>query len=291
MLLLISIVILSVGAIFCAAEVCYNGVSPTGCVCGYMPNSTLGYGQVIIGGSPPIIISCNNIGNSYCPEDFQDAATGLVGNCGNCPDPDCTATVQGTVRDGSGKPIDKVLVTGHPIKWNASASLDRSANLTSGSGFYSSSTFLTGTYYFGASKDAYDTQLIEATVVRGSVTTLNFNLQNGTCHEDCTNSYNRCNKQCDGVTFDNGTKQCKFYYDTVKKLCDTKMKGTEVFLRTISINTSEFITCCGDGADVPYTKYYKTASAGSTNVKNLIKTEKIAKYNGVPVRIVIAYWR
>jgi hypothetical protein len=295
MWLFVSIVILAACAMFSVAATynCYDGTSDTPCVCGYKPNSLLGYGQVILNGTPQVIISCDNVGDTYCPEDFQDASTGLIGNCSNCPDPDCIATVQGMVKDLAGKPVEKATITGHPIKWVESANLDRNTSTTS-NGLYSSDAFITGKYYFSASKDAYDTQLIEATVVRGSTTSLNFSLQNGTCHEDCTNSYNRCNKECDGVTFDNGTKQCKFYDENVKKLCDTKTKGTVVYLGPGTGNAGIFITCCGDGTDesyMPYEKYYSKASVDSNNLKNLVKTEKIAKYNGIPVRIIIAYWK
>jgi hypothetical protein len=278
---------------------CIDGVSVTECVCDYMPNSSLGYGQVIIGGNASIVISCNNNADGVCPEDFSDTSQipQINASCRNCPDKDCTigiingtnvtGYVWGYVKDVSNRPIEKAVITAHPIKWNTSASLD--SNVTSGSnGLYNSSEFISGKYYFSASKDGYDTQLIEQTVIRGEILRIDFTLQNGTCHDDCTNSYNRCNAACDGVTFSDSSTQCKFYNNTVRDYCNNKLKGTEVYLGPASGYNASFIKCC-DGE--PYTKYYYRAYIDSgINIKNLIKNEKIARYNDVPVRIIIAYW-
>jgi len=256
----------------------------------------MGFGQVIIGGFTPSIISCNNVADGVCPEDFMDPSTGVTANCSNCPDKDCTAagpgntgSVSGHVRDSNNNPIEKVLVTSHPIKWNGSASLENNVT-TDVNGFFNASGFLTGSYYFSASKDTYDTQLVQADIVRGKSTVVDFKLLNGTCHEDCTNSYNRCNAACDGIKFADGSS-CQFYNSTIRDACDNRMKGTEVFLGQASSDTAWFIKCCGDLPDAPYQKYYSKANTDNGNIKNLIKVEKIAKYNDVPVRIVIAYWQ
>jgi hypothetical protein len=283
-------------AIFCAgmtqAVMCSNGIwSDTGCVCGHSPNSTLGYGQVIIGG---LVYSCDNIDDGLCPEDFADP-TGFIANCTYCPDPDCTATVMGTVTDSNGRFLDRVVVEGHPVKFNPSANLDRNAS-TNIAGAYGSGAFITGKYYFSASKDAYDTQMLEASIIRGATTTLNFVLNNGTCHDDCTNSYNRCNSLCDGVTFNDSNTRCQFYNETVKRACNNKLKGTEVNLGPVDgePNYAWVVECCADDPatnpfEEPFKKYYATAEA-TCNANNVIRVEKIARYNDVPVRIVINYW-
>jgi hypothetical protein len=296
-LLVVSFVITFIGLIslVSAVETCYDGVSPTQCVCGHTPNSTQGFGQIIIGGFTPSIISCNNIADGVCPEDFSGG--GIVANCSNCPDADCTVagpsssgSVYGYVRDINGKPIEKAIVMSHPIKWNSSASLENNLS-TRSDGFYNFSGFLTGSYYFSASKETYDTQLIPVSITRGKNTIINFVLLNGTCHEDCTNSYNRCNAACDGIAFANGNT-CQFYNSTVKDLCNNRLKGTEVLLAGGTGENSTFIKCCGDQPlENPYTKYYSKATTSNGNIKNLIKVEKIAKYNDVPVRVVIAYWQ
>jgi hypothetical protein len=280
-----------------SAEVCVlDGInSPTGCVCGHSPNSSLGYGQVIIGGSSPIIISCSNAVDGTCPEDFMDPISGLTANCNRCPDPDCTGYVWGYVNDSFGRPIEKVMITGHPIKWNDSnVNLDRST-LTDTVGKYNYSGFITGRYYFSASKDAYDTELLEAEVVRGNVTRLDFTLINGTCHEDCTNSYNRCNKECDGVTFNSTDNNCSFYsgiaYNPdIKTLCNNKPKGTPVRLADDPRNTnttSYYVDCC---EGTPYPSYYSRLRVNSNDIEDLVTNQQITTYGSEPVTLIVRYW-
>ncbi|HYD03578.1 MAG TPA: carboxypeptidase-like regulatory domain-containing protein [Alphaproteobacteria bacterium] len=275
---------------------CTDGYSPTECVCGHTPNSALGYGQVIIGMN---VYSCNNIQDNICPEDFTNGSQ--VGNCSSCPDYDCASGGStpppsgsigyffGYVRDKDGSPIDRAIVEGHPVKWDPDADLDRNAT-TSASGYFISDDFITGTYFFSATKDGYDTQLVEATITRGVNTSVNFTLQDGTCHEDCTNSYNRCNAACDGVTFGDGTSSCQFYDNEVKLLCANREKGTQVKLSGGGNATHAYFVDCCEGA--PELKYYAKVQADtSANTKNIIKIEKIAKYNDVPVRVIISYWQ
>jgi hypothetical protein len=292
--LLMAVIVLLSSSIV-SAYVCTDGVSPTECVCGHTPNSALGYGQVIIGASTVISCNHNNDGDGICPEDFIDASTGIVANCNNCPDPDCTATVYGYVKDSTGKPIEKVLIKGSPVKWNASANLDRSAPLTNTLGVYTYSGFITGKYYFSASKDSYDTGMIEANITRGKTISLNFTLNNGTCHDDCTNSYNRCNKKCNGMTFGDGvtSTSCSFYNSTIAELCDNRMIGTEVFVRTINATTSEFVKCCEESPKPKYYTQFNVSNSGSENgnIKNLVKNEKIAKRDSVLTRVIVVTWQ
>ena len=282
---------------FASADVCIidGSNSPTGCVCGHFPNSALGYGQVIIGGSSPTVISCSNTMDGVCPEDFVDPVSGLAANCSRCPDPDCTGTVWGFVNDTTGRPIEKVAIIGHPVKWNDSnVNLDRST-LTDSVGKYNYSGFVTGTYYFSASKDAYDTNLIEANVIRGQATRLDFTLTNGTCHEDCTNSYNRCNAACDGVTFNATGANCSFYNDIVyspdiKTLCNNKPKGTPVRIANDPRNNatvSYYIDCC---EGTPYPNYYSKLRVNSNNIEDLVTNQQIATYGSEPITLIIRYW-
>jgi hypothetical protein len=297
--IIMALALLLVGSV--SAVICSNGVdSPSGCVCGHYPDSSQGFGQVQINGNS---ISCDNIADGVCPERFMDPATGLVGNCGSCPDPDCRGTVAGIAYSTAGMSnrLDKVTITSHPIRWNPSANLENSIQ-TGPNGDYSGS-FITGRYYFSASKDAYDTLLTEVDVTLDGTTTQNFQLTNGTCHADCTNSYGRCNAACDGMNVSGGT--CHFYDSNVAALCEDRLKGTEVYLGVNSTNPEYgiFITCCGDSTsqihlpdgttqnNTPYSKYYTLATTDSGNMKNLIKIEKIAKYNDVPVRLIVAYWQ
>jgi len=301
MLSLISLMLVSIGLVVAVVCPANNKDSSTGCVCGHSPDSTLGYGQVIIGGSTPSIISCNNMDDAVCPEDFTDPSTGLSANCSNCPDPDCTVGnslgvgyVWGYAYDSNNKPVENVVVTGHPIKWNNSASLDRSTvPPTDSYGKYQSTAFISGKYYFSASKKGYDTQLLEATVIRGQVTRLDFKLLNGTCHEDCTNSYNRCNAECDGVIFNDSNTKCSFYDAVVKEACNNRLKGTNVSLDKYNgnpdIGNKYFVECC---EKAPQLERYVKAQPDviASWIKGLTKTEKIARLDEYPVRVVVAYW-
>lgn len=273
---------------FCVADGLW---SATECVCGHTPNSSLGYGQVIIGGTNSTIISCNNVLDGICPEDFADMSQvpPVIGNCSSCLDPDCTSGIGyiwGYVMDTDLDPIPNAMVTSHPVAYNISVSLSTNTT-TDSSGKYNFSGFIAGRYYFSASKIGYDTSLIEHTVVRDTIREINFTLQNGTCHEDCTNSYNRCNAACDGVVFANSSNSCNFYNSTVRTLCNNKLQGIEVYLGPANGSYSWFVSCC---EGIPYQKYYPSALMESSGIKNLIKTEKISRHNDVPVRIVVAYW-
>ncbi|MFA5797358.1 MAG: carboxypeptidase-like regulatory domain-containing protein [Candidatus Woesearchaeota archaeon] len=251
-------------------------------VCGHEPNSALGYGQITIQG---VNVTCNNINDSICPEDYQDGESNESVSCASCPDPDCTGTIQGTVRAESGIPVAGAKVTSHPIRWDQNANLER--NTTTGyDGAYTFST-PTGTYYISARKDGYDTELKEATITHNGTTSLNFNLVNGTCHADCTNYYGRCNAACDGIVFENGTDSCKFYDATVAQACNNRLKGTRVLLNAYNTTYAYFTDCC---EDAPVLRYYAKSVVDTQKIKNLVTVEKIAKYNERPVRLIIAYW-
>jgi hypothetical protein len=293
LMLSLLIIVVSVAGIVYAVP-CTDGDSPTGCVCGRSPNTALGYGQVIIGGATPSIISCNNIGDGVCPEDFSDAF-GVSANCNNCPDPDCTVRdslgvgyVWGYVNDSNNKRIENVIITGHAIKWNNSASLEKSTP-TDSYGRYESNAFLSGKYFFSASKKGYDTQLLEATIVRGQITRLDFKLENGTCHPDCTNSYNRCNPDCDGVTFSGSDTKCSFFDAAVKGNCTNRLKGTNVTLGKYNATHTYEVVCCENAPTIE--RHVKPNSdVISPWIKDLSKGGKIARLNEYPVTVVVSYW-
>ncbi|MGV8141402.1 MAG: carboxypeptidase-like regulatory domain-containing protein [Candidatus Woesearchaeota archaeon] len=276
---------------------CMGEFSDTPCVCGHMPNSTLGYGQVIIGGG--LNYSCDNTADdSICPEDYQDAASGIIGNCSNCPDIDCIAAnlsgegyIWGYVRDSNGYPIDKVEIVGSPSKWNESASLERSTTTQYSGGeiLYNYSGFLTGRYSFKVSKSGYDTAIVPVTVTRGMIQQVNFTLQNGTCHGDCTNSYGRCNKNCQGLSFDNSTNNCTYVSAEAMDACNNFEDGCSVKIRDHNSTHSVYVDCC---EGTPYYKYnMKVDTDYNPNIKNMVKVEKIVRNCYEPSRLVIAYWR
>jgi hypothetical protein len=266
---------------------CLTAVEP---VCGQCPDSSRGYGQVIILDVPN---SCNNFADGFCPEDYQNGSTDAVfGNCSNCHDPDCTGTVIGKVYAFTGLPISRAVVKALPIRYNLSApTLERNAT-TDVNGNFDLYGVTTGTYYFSASHEGFDTQVLSVTVLRNKTTTnITFNLANGTCFDDCTNSYGRCNAQCDGLTFKNDTTKCIFYNSTsidAASICDNRLKGTEVIIpNTFNGTHAQFIDCC---EGTPYWKYYQPVTVSTSTINNLAKIETLVNYNDQPVKIIVAYW-
>lgn len=255
-------------------------------VCGQCPDSSIGYGQIVFLDVPS---SCNNFADGICPEDFQNGSNDdMPGNCSNCHDPDCTGTVDGVVYSFNGVPIERAIVKSLPIRYYLNASSMEKNTTTAANGRFLLTGVTTGTYYFSASQEGFDTQLISVTVLRNQTTTgVDFYLANGTCFEDCTNSYGRCKAQCNGLTFNNGGV-CQFYNSTIATLCDNRLKGTDVMIPgTANGVNASFINCC---EGVPYVKYYRTATVSTSSIKNLAKIEKIVKYNDQPVKVIMAYW-
>jgi len=253
-------------------------------VCGHEADSTIGYGQVIIN---ELVYSCDNNADGVCPEDYQDGNNASIqGDCSSCLDPDCTGTLRGYVYDDMGRPVDRATVVSHPILWNTSSSSIETTSITDITGYYSMSS-VTGTYYVSAAKESYDTELRESTIERSQSTDLDFSLQDGTCHDDCTNSYGRCNAACNGLTFYNGSSFCQFYDATAMMLCNNRLRGTSVLYSAVNDTAAFFIDCC-EGS--PELKYHSKAQVSANKIQNMIKTEKIARYNDVPVRVIIAYW-
>jgi hypothetical protein len=280
---------------------CLDGWTDYECVCGYKPNSTTGYGQVIIGSN---YFSCNNIPDGVCPQDFIDPS-GLVGNCSSCIDPDCKISVSGTVRDDSSRPVSGAIVTAYPTVFNPGVNL-RVNTTTNFNGQYSFNV-PTGEYPIGASKDGYDTHIVDV-VFPSSLNSaiVDFTLVNGTCHDDCTDSYNRCNSLCDGVSFNDSNTRCQFYNDEVKNVCHNRLKGSVVYLgpSVTDPDNGQFVECCAEPLPNPeypsnpaadpfispiFEKFYATATI-SCDANNIIRVEKIARYNNVPVRVIISYW-
>lgn len=260
------------------------------CVCGQYADLS-GYGQIEVAG---VKLSCSNIADGLCPEDYQEGLGGLAGalvpSCSKCHDPDCTGSVNGTVFSADIQmPLDRATVKVLPIRWDMNAPSLEKTNISVYGGKFSIDGVTTGTYYISASHQGYDTQLIETTIVRSQNTQVNFMLVNGTCFEDCTNSYGRCNAQCDGMIFNQGAGACVFRNDEIKKLCDNRLKGTEVFVSDVYGDSSHalFVKCCeGD----PYLKYYDNASVSASSIRDLAKIEKSVRFNDQPAKIVIAYW-
>jgi hypothetical protein len=83
----------------------------------------------------------------------------------------------------------------------------------------------------------------------------NFTLISGSCNQDCTDSFNRCNPECEGFIDENGN-ECSFYsyapdypVELVMEKCAYKMKGTTVVL---NVTEDEYVVveCCEGGTIV-----------------------------------------
>ena len=163
------------------------------------------------------------------------------------------------------------------------------SNTTNFLGEYSNTGAYTG---FGSVKveaPGYATYVGDVFLVRDQSTELNFTLLNGTCSEDCTNSYGRCNSAC------NGLLECSFKgYDNVTveetmNTCNNVLGGKTMLIKVKNETHSWYVDCC---MGIPYAKYNaKADTSGNENIKNLIKTEKIVRYGYSPSRLIIAYWR
>ncbi|GIU69496.1 MAG: hypothetical protein KatS3mg002_0732 [Candidatus Woesearchaeota archaeon] len=258
-------------------------------VCGQPPNSLMGFGMVSFFGG--LNYTCNNVPDNFCPEDYEDYNnSNIYASCERCLDPDCTGNVSGRVLSESGTPLSRAVVKALPLRYNLSAPSMEKSVLTDVNGNFLLNDVVTGKYYFSASHEGYDTQLIEVAVKRNNLTSgVVFNLINGTCFEDCTNSYGRCKAECDGLVFNNGGL-CRFstaYSINASLLCNDRLKGTEVIVPGTANGThAMFIDCC---EGVPYWKYYSSAYI-STSINDLIKIEKLVKYNDQPVKVIVAYW-
>jgi hypothetical protein len=248
-------------------------------VCDHNPDSLAGFGEVKVWG---LYISCDNIADGVCPEDYQDSSTSLNADCSSCTDPDCTGNITGYALDASGSPVDGALISSMPIRHNQSApSLETYTSSLVG-GYYML-TAPTGTYSFRATKDSYDTVSQQMTITRNGISFLNFTMLNGTCHDDCTDSYGNCKASCNGLSFGGG-KTCNFD-PAVISACDNRSKGTEAFISGYDATHSYFADCC-EGS--PVLKYYAKASTDTSKITDLIQIEKVANLNGDPVKVIVA---
>jgi len=222
------------------------------------------------------------IDDGICPELFNDT-NGRVGNCSNCPDPDCTGFVNGTVFDNS---------TGTPrplIGANVSLffSYKKTYSISDANGNYRLET-PSGFQTIGASKTGYDT-VIHKVFVPNNVTqgnaTQDFFLPIGICHPDCTNEFGRCNPACEGFVFANTSDNCTYSSEEVKQACANKLGGSEVFMEYYNETHAYYADCC-EGLKV--LKYRPKPVFECKDGSGFVKTKKIALLKGKLVNLVVA---
>jgi hypothetical protein len=296
-----AVIILAITATSVYGDWCIEGDAGPGvpCVCGHLPDSLLGYGQVKIG---EIYYSCDNDpSDGICPEDFKDPLSGIIGNCINYPDADCDVVnnitsegnVQGYITNQNGEPLAGARVTFSTLYYGNGTHL-ATILTTDFNGLYNSTNVTTGSNAVKVQMDGYDTAISEVIVFGGKAMEMNFTLINGTCHGDCTNSYGRCNSGCNNMTFlDGGECNCKnstlVTANETLNACNNVIAGKTVWIKNHNETHSWYVTCCEGEPHLQYNA--KADISGNDKIKNLVKTEKIVRYGYNPSRLVIAYWR
>jgi hypothetical protein len=246
-------------------------------VCGapWPGNSSQGKGMAII---------CNhfypcNVSDGVCPEDFVDSA-GFRANCENCSDIDCTLKISGYVTDTSGTALPGANVS-------VQLSAFKPSTLANAIGFYSLN-IQPGKYPITTTKDGFDTAIYENTFSRGNIYEHNFTLPLGVCNPDCTNSFNRCSAQCDGITFNySQDTKCEFPSASAKAICNDKIKGVRLLY---GLNASDghnlYVTCC----EGPIFESFSPVVRLGGDIQNVVKYSRIVTYKGQPVKLNVVVW-
>ncbi|MEK6963583.1 MAG: MopE-related protein [Nanoarchaeota archaeon] len=231
------------------------------------------FGTVCIPTEPGVELTCNDFIDNDC-DNFWD-----------CEDPDCfndlscsgNATLHGFVFDDTQWPIDIAIVTGFPPFKPVVATF------TNIFGFYNF-TVPSGRYSFKADKFGYDPDIDELILPNGTDMEHNFTLNNATCHTDCTNSENRCNKNCEGYKYQGDS--CHFNSTEVANACQDKRRGTT---QTLATNESYYllVDCC-EGQPYPE---YKPKLTIEGPMEDLYKLTSIVSIGGDPAKFHVNVWR
>ena len=147
---------------------------------------------------------------------------------------------------------------------------------------------------FIASKPGYDTDAVDLFLKNDDnfILSAKFYLPIGICHTDCTNSYGRCNPECEGFST-NSTDKCEFYDAStygknITKLCAYKLKGTDIVLNTTDENYT-VIDCC-EGEDGIRVIKRPLANVSLIDGENLIVVERPMRIETDTAKIKIYYW-
>ena len=185
--------------------------------------------------------------------------------------------MHGFVFDDTNWPVDIATVTGYP------PFKPPVTTFTDINGFYNY-TVPSGVYNFKADKFGYDPDIDELTLPNGTDTEHNFTLHNASCHADCTNSEGRCNKECEGYTYQGDS--CHFANLTVANACNDKRKGTT---QTLQQNENWYlqVDCCEGN---PYYQYRPQLTING-NMEDLYKLTSIVSIGGEPAKLHVNIWR
>ncbi|MFH1073412.1 MAG: hypothetical protein V1743_08345 [Nanoarchaeota archaeon] len=260
--------------------VCYNG--------NFIIDSTLGFGAAEICGSCYVCGDADGV----CPEDFKEIGIpDKIANCSGCNDPDCFMNVSGHVYDYEEfasysrlTPISYAQVKGVAHNYL----IPEVVGQADVNGYYEI-TIPNGKVTLSASQLGYDTQLYDNyTFYQRQTIDIDFFLPNATCHADCTDYFNRCNKDCQGI------KGCRYadwdplaQHSNISELCHQRTLTSTIVLNSSENYTTSTVCCRGDVNLTSYTPQYLLTGT----MKNLVTYNLPGIYNGMPVQVIVATWK
>lgn len=214
---------------------------------------------------------------ALCMDGIDNDCDGLI----DCQDTNCTGIIYGIVRDDTNK-----LLGGATIKSSPPGKLEECERSTTSliDGSYTLDALI-GSYNIIARKPGYDDNVTWVTILSKQAEPtghqVNFNLRNGTCHADCTDSYGNCNPDCDGLGFANGTG---IDYCSLVSVCANRPKGFRA--TQVSGSTVTEYSCC-EGETIR-TYPVKKARVGG-ELENLYVYKTVVKLGLKYVTLNIAY--
>lgn len=270
----------------------------TDLVCGNTPSSPAGFGAVSVCDT---CYTCG-IADGFCPEDFYSTISELQGSCGECPDPDCTANIDGYVFNNAGTGVDAARVYAiynPPGGPTSPEELDKADE----NGYYESAGVLQSgnavtlyaRYVNPYTGMTYQSDEDEYTVLRGEDHHINFTVELAECNADCTRgTLPYCDASCDGINGCAYSQQLPNYpksfliQEANNKHIDTRI---ELNVREFADRTEYdyFMSCEGS---VQTQTRYKVNLGGTADeeIEHLITRSKRVSYRGEPVDVVFVYW-
>jgi len=264
-------------------------------VCGNAPSSTTGFGAVEICGT------CYTCGASdgVCPEDFYSDSNGLQGSCGNCPDPECTAFVEGHVYTDSGESVDSAHIWASYQTGGAEELVDLTK--TDENGYYHINNSLRSGFaitLFARYVDLYTGLVYQSenqveTIIRGENYNFNFVVKEASCNSDCTRgTVPYCDQTCQGNNGCVYKEQTNYPLPRTMNEAEGKLVGTRIDLDTRVFPTYteyDYFNAC-DGDIQTETRYQFHVDERSDSIAHLITRSTRVRYNGEPVDLVVSYW-
>jgi hypothetical protein len=276
--LLIAIFLLSLGFV--------QGAEPAnfGNVCSSTPDSLAGRGGVALCN---VFYACG-VSDNVCPEDFYSSVSQQQGSCSNCPDPDCMATVGGTVQTELGELVPNAEV--YAFYPGEDGTITKLIDTTIVDGTFSASNVPSGFLNFYVTYEDYESATIPLRVIRGSSHTVDFELAQGSCNADCTGTISgRVQASCQGVNGCDFNGTGDYPSDDIARLCDQRLPTERVVL-DVTGNDITYAYCNGEGVESQTRSQVALGVDPNTNIANLVSYTQRARLNGEQVQFVITTW-